>query len=150
MNLITYCAFRRHIHLAPIVFSDLSVLINEAGEMINLSHGGMVFLAGHELKPGEEIDIKILEDTPDYASLEPNHNYGAEVRWCENRDGGETSNYRVGIRLLLANCRLCGKEIHLHAVGEKHLCEDCHDYISSLLGGTIKVAIEDYIEGNVL
>jgi hypothetical protein len=74
--------------------------IRHSGEMINVSDVGMVFLAEHESKPGETVDIKILEDAADPAWLEPNHDYSAEVRWCEKSDGEETSNYRVGIRLL--------------------------------------------------
>ena len=150
MNFITHRAFTRQEYHAPIIFSDYSHKKHQSGEMINISRGGLVFLAGRELKPGKEIDVKILEDAPDYASLEPNHDYGAEVRWCDHRDGGKTLNYRVGIRLLVANCRLCGEEIHLHAMDGKHLCEDCRDHINSLLDGTLKGAIENYIEGNVL
>jgi hypothetical protein len=150
MTFITYRAFTRHKHQSPIVFSDHSQQEYQAGEMINISDGGMVFLAEHELKPGDRVDIKILEDTPDSARLEPNRDYSAEVRWCEKSDGKETSNYRVGIRFLLEKCRMCGKEIQLNAMDEKPLCKDCGDRINSLPDGTAKESIKEQIKGNVL
>ena len=150
MSLITYRAFTRHKHESPVVFSEHSQKEYQAGEMINVSDGGMVFLAKHELKPGDTVDVKILEDAPDHPWLEPNRDYSAEVRWCEKSDGGETSNYRVGIRFMLEKCRVCGKEIQLNAMDEKPLCKDCGDRINSLPDGTGKEAIEEHIKGNVL
>jgi hypothetical protein len=150
MNFITYRAFTRHKHPSPIVFSNHSQQEYQTGKMINVSEGGMVFLAEHELKPGDTVDIKMLEDAPDPAWMEPNRGYSAEVRWCEKSDGEQTSSYRVGIRFLLEKCRVCGKEIQLHAIDEKALCKDCRNRINSLPDGTIKVSIEERIKGNVL
>jgi len=150
MNSVTYRAFKRHKHQSPIVFSDHSQQEYKAGEMINISDGGMVFLAEHELKPGDTVDIKILENTPNPSWLEPNRDYSAEVRWCEKNNGEETSNYQVGIRFLLKNCRVCGKKIQLNAMHESPLCKHCRDHISSLPDGAAKESIEEHIEGNVL
>ena len=150
MSLITYRAFTRHKNQSPIVFSDHSQQEYQAGEMINISDGGMVFLAEHQLKPGDTVDIKILEDTLDPAWLKPNRDYSAEVRWCEKKDGEETSNYRVGIRFMLEKCNVCGKEIQLNAMDEKPLCKRCRDRINSLPDGIAKESIEKHIKGNVI
>ena len=150
MSVITQRAFTRNEYRAAIHFSDLLAKASHEAEMINSSVGGMGFLAGQELRPGDGILIKMFDMAPDPYWLEARRDYYAEVRWCVKRDGEELLNYQVGVRFLVDKCRLCDKMIHRRADDASDLCKSCFDHVCTLSDGTIKDCIEKYLMGNIL
>jgi hypothetical protein len=149
MKVITHRAFTRNGYRTSIHYSDCSAKEYHEGVMINSCVGGMAFLTGLELKPGDRILIQI-DIAPDPYWLDAKRNYFAEVRWCRKKEGAVSPSYQVGVRFFVEVCRLCDKTIHQCTADSEALCEDCRDHTCSLSDGTIKDCIEKFILGNVL
>ena len=150
MNIITQRAFTRNKYSVSIHYSCCSAKDKHEGEMVDSSVGGMNFLAECELKPGDRILIEIADIAPDPYWLDAKRGYFAEVRWCMKKEGAASPGYRVGVRFLIASCRLCDKAIHHSSADSEVLCVDCRDRVGALSDGTIKDCIEKYLIGNVL
>lgn len=150
MSVITRRTHTRNECRAPIRFTRDPGKESAQGEMINSSVGGMAFLAGCELSPGEGILIHLADFAPDPYWLDARQDFYAEVRWCVRAGVGEPGTYQVGVRFLMETCRLCDKTICHCSVETEHLCEDCFKRLCAISEGATKDCIDNFLMGNIL
>lgn len=150
MSVITRRVHTRNECRTPIQFTRGPSQEPLHGEMINISVGGMAFLAGCELSPGEGIFIRLVDFAPDPYWLDARRDFYAEVRWCARAGVGESAACPVGVRFLMETCRLCDKMICRCSAEMEHLCEDCFNRVCAISEGTIKDCIDNFLMGNVL
>ena len=95
-------AFERRTCNALMAFSHFNQTYSHDARILNCSAGGMCFQAGVSLRPGATICIRVKEfDPPDVRddcedrlrcmSL-------AEVKWCHEMPGADSTTYRVGVK----------------------------------------------------
>jgi hypothetical protein len=150
MSAITHRAFSRHSDKDMIRFAESKTAKYEKAELLEKSSGGMSFIAGHELKPGAGILIRIGKKTVDVEGASPRADYLGEVRWCTAEKHKKAKSYRVGVRLFSTKCVLCGKEIQHHCADEADVCEACRGRFCSTNQGKIEACVEEYLLGNVI
>jgi len=95
-------ACQRHCHAADITFSYFNTEHFYKAEALNFGSGGMCFKSGLLLQPGATVCIRLkaVHDDPVGACVcEGLRSVTlAEVKWCREVPGGETSSYGVGVK----------------------------------------------------
>jgi len=66
--------------------------------MCNYSKEGMCFKTPEAVDPGSDIYIMMENYSPDALHTELYEGYFAEVRWCQQQQPHEVSDYRVGVK----------------------------------------------------
>ncbi len=121
--------------------------------MMNSSVGGMYFESEQPISTGTDLFIKILDLQPDPYWLEYTSAYRAEVVWCRPLSNGQYGRYGIGVRFMVNACDQCGELIPYDDIHKVHdhmiLCSECA-YQLSLLTGTMKSSMEQYLTGNVV
>ena len=87
---------------ALISFSHFNQIPSYEAKILNCGAGGMCFQSSHFLRPGAILCIRVKEGQS-FASLKDNCNglrcmSLAEVKWCNEVPGAESSTYGVGVK----------------------------------------------------
>jgi hypothetical protein len=89
---------------ATIIFSYFSTKnwAENRSVTLNLSAGGMCFEAGHSLKPGSDLYIRIGQNPPTVFGIGNcdllRTSTLAEVRWCRKTTREDETCYRIGVK----------------------------------------------------
>ncbi|AOY57346.1 MULTISPECIES: hypothetical protein [Desulfococcus] len=150
MTGMTHRTFPRGKDRYEIRFAENMSAAYQKGELIEKSSGGMSFFSTSALKPGSGILIELTDPSTDADGSGSRPDYLAEVRWCLKEDAPDDIRYRVGVRLFISTCALCGKEIRRRAKDDVDLCEACRSRLCDKADGTVKACIEKYLIGNVV
>ncbi len=63
----------------------------------NHGMGGMCFETNYPVPKGVEVFIKMTNYSPEALAPECRTGYHAEVRWCQERNEGSPTTYRIGV-----------------------------------------------------
>ena len=90
--------FERHDNEAPIVYAYHDTDHFFHAVMCNYSKEGMCFKTPEAVDPGSDIYIMMENYSPDALHTDLYEGYFAEVRWCQQQQPHEVSDYRVGVK----------------------------------------------------
>ena len=150
MSIIPQRAFSRNNISGSVMYAKSDQNEFHKAKIVNCSAGGMFFVSDKELSPGDNLQIKLTEVSPDPYWPEISDQYFAEVRWCQKNGTNGNRSYSVGVRFIRESCRQCGNKILNNYSNECGLCKDCYSKIESVSDENIKNYISNYLLGNVL
>ena len=97
MTLTIKRGYARNYKGAPIIFSNFGDDRYNNALMQNFSVGGMHFVSNSAIRPGSNISIEVITQSPNGKIAGPiKWNYKAKVVWCKQMPG--ESGYGVGVR----------------------------------------------------